>query len=162
MSGDPPARGDVPADSRASDVAARDEADTGNAARPHGETWVALLHRPGPAAPRDGSVFADPRFAEHIAFLARMREAGYLVAAGPLIDEPGAGMTVLRLPGDGQLDVAARMATEDDASVAAGFFTVAVRPWHVVMQGRSAHPAGPALPLPHRRAGRSRGPRPGC
>jgi len=57
-------------------VAARDEADTGNAARPHGETWVALLHRPGPAAPRDGSVFADPRFAEHIAFPARMQEPG--------------------------------------------------------------------------------------
>ena len=44
-----------------------------NAARPDGETWVALLHRPGPAAPREGSVFKDPRFTEHIAFLARMR-----------------------------------------------------------------------------------------
>ena len=48
--------------------------DTGNAGRPDGETWVALLHRPGPAAPREGSVFKDPRFTEHIAFLARMRE----------------------------------------------------------------------------------------
>jgi hypothetical protein len=25
------------------------------------------------------------------------------------------------------------MATEDDASVATGFFTVEVRPWHVIM-----------------------------
>jgi Activator of Hsp90 ATPase homolog 1-like protein len=27
-----------------------------------GETWVALLHRPGPAAPRTGSLLEDPRF----------------------------------------------------------------------------------------------------
>ena len=40
------------------------------------QTWVALLHRPGPAAPPDGSVFDDPRFAEHVAFLNRMRDAG--------------------------------------------------------------------------------------
>ncbi len=109
----------------------------------NGETWVALLHRPGPAAPSEGSLFEDPRFAEHVAFLARMREAGYLVAAGPLIDEAGAGMAILRLPGNGQLEAATRMATEDDLSVAGGFFTVAVRPWHVVMQGRPAYPAGP-------------------
>jgi len=41
------------------------------------DTWVALLHRPGPAAPATGSMFEDPRFAEHVAFLGRMREAGY-------------------------------------------------------------------------------------
>ena len=117
--------------------------DDGNAARPGGETWVALLHRPGPAAPREGSVFKDPRFTEHIAFLARMREAGYLVAAGPLTDEAGAGMTILRLPGEGQFGEATRLATEDDTSVAGGFFTVDVRPWHVVMQAGPAHPDGP-------------------
>ncbi len=98
------------------------------------ETWVALLHRPGPAAPLDGSVFDDPRFGEHVAFLNRMRDAGYLVAAGPLTDEPGDGMTILRLPGSGQLEAATRLATEEDSSVAGGFFTVAVRPWHVLMQ----------------------------
>jgi len=113
-----------------------------NAARPDGETWVALLHRPGPAAPREGGVFKDPRFTEHIAFLARMREAGYLVAAGPLTDEAGAGMTILRLPGEGQFGEVIRLATEDDTSVAGGFFTVAVRPWHVVMQAGPAHPDG--------------------
>ena len=113
---------------------------TGNPSRPDGVTWVVLLHRPGPAAPRDGSVFKDPRFAEHIAFLARMQEAGYLFAAGPLIDEAGAGMTILCLPGEGQLEEAARLATEDDPSVAGGFFTVAVRPWHVLMQAAPAHP----------------------
>ncbi len=98
------------------------------------QTWVALLHRPGPAAPPDGSVFDDPRFADHAAFLNRMREAGYLVAAGPMMDAAGEGMTILRLPGTGQLARATMLATEDDASVAQGFFSVTVRPWQVMMQ----------------------------
>jgi hypothetical protein len=46
--------------------------------RAGGETWVALVHRPGPGGPHGGSVFDDPRFADHVAFLARMRAAGYL------------------------------------------------------------------------------------
>ena len=98
-------------------------------------TWVALLHRPGPAAPQEGSIFADPRFGDHVAFLERMHEAGYLVAAGPLGDAEGEGMTVLRLPGGGQLDKATKLATEDDASVAGGFFSVTVRPWDVMLRG---------------------------
>ncbi len=99
------------------------------------DTWVALLHRPGPAAPRTGSLFEDPRFGDHFAFLTRMREAGYLVLAGPLADADGEGMTILRLPGPGQLGTATRLATEDDASVAAGFLAVTVRPWQVMMVG---------------------------
>ncbi len=99
-----------------------------------GETWVALLHRPGPAAPDGAALFEDARFAEHLAFLARMRDAGYLVAAGPLTDRPGEGMTILRLPGPGQLGRARELATEEDSSVAGGFFTVTVRPWQVMLQ----------------------------
>jgi len=105
-----------------------------------GHTWVALLHRPGPAAPPDGTVFDDPRFAEHAAFLTRMRDAGYLVAAGPLTDALGEGMTILRLPGADQLEQATRLATQDDTSVAGGFFTVTVRPWQVMMQARPSSP----------------------
>ena len=97
-------------------------------------TWVALLHRPGPAAPEGAALFADPGFAEHVAFLTRMRDAGYLVAAGPLTDVPGEGMTVLRLPGAGQLGWATELATKDDSSVASGFFAVSVRPWQVMFQ----------------------------
>ena len=100
-----------------------------------GETWVALLHRPGPAAPEGAALFEDPRFAEHTAFLTRMRDAGYLVAAGPLTDVPGEGMTILRLPGADQLDRATELATKEDGSVAGGFFRVTVRPWQVVLQG---------------------------
>ena len=99
-----------------------------------GETWVALLHRPGPAAPEGAALFADPMFAEHVAFLTRMRDAGYLVAAGPLTDVPGEGMTILRLPGAGQLGRATELATREDSSVAGGFFTVTVRPWQVMFQ----------------------------
>jgi uncharacterized protein YciI len=98
-----------------------------------GETWVALMHRPGPAAPTDGSLFEDPRIGEHFAFLTRLRELGYLVAAGPLPDEDGAGMTILRLPGTGRLAEASRLATDDDAAVASGFLDVTVRPWQVML-----------------------------
>jgi hypothetical protein len=47
----------------------------------------------------------------------------------------GKGMTILRLPGAGRFAEATRLATEDDASVADGFFTVTVRPWEVMMGG---------------------------
>jgi uncharacterized protein YciI len=75
----------------------------------------------------------DPRFAEHVAFLARMHEQGYLVAAGPMLDAEGEGMTILRLPGTGQLGTATRLATQDDASVVAGLLAVTVRPWQVML-----------------------------
>ena len=98
-------------------------------------TWVALLHRAGPAAEPGVSIVAQPPFREHAGFLQRMASQGYLVAAGPLPDEDGAGMTILRLPGAGRLAEATRLATEDDASVASGFFTVTVRPWQVMLTG---------------------------
>jgi uncharacterized protein YciI len=97
------------------------------------QTWVALLHRPGPSAPQAGTVFGDPRFPGHVAFLNRMREAGYLIAAGPLADENGAGMTILRLPGAGQEGLASLLATSDDAAVREGLLSVTVRPWQVIM-----------------------------
>jgi uncharacterized protein YciI len=104
------------------------------AAEPSAETWVALFHGPGPAAPTEGTIFDDPRLAWHAEFLGRMREAGYLVAAGPLPDEPGAGLTVLRLPGAGQAEKARKLATEDDQSVAGGLLAVTVRPWQVLLR----------------------------
>lgn len=92
-------------------------------------TWAALLHRPTEGV---GNAFADPRFADHAAFLDRMRGQGYLVAAGPFGDEAGSGMTILRLPGDDQLDMITKLAETEDASVTGGLFTVTVRPWQVV------------------------------
>ena len=95
---------------------------------------IGLIPPAGPAAPPGAALFGDPRFAEHVAFLTRMRDAGYLVAAGPLTDVPGEGMTILRLPGAGQLVRATELATREDSSVAGGFFTVTVRPWQVMFQ----------------------------
>jgi uncharacterized protein YndB with AHSA1/START domain/uncharacterized protein YciI len=98
-------------------------------------TWVALVHRPGPAAPHDGaSVFGDPQFSLHVGFLNQMRERGYLVAAGPLPQQPGTGMAILRLPGRDRIADATRMATQEDPSVVGGLFTVTVAPWQVLME----------------------------
>jgi len=113
------------------------DAPTSEAATAEGQTWVALLHRPGPEAPIEGSIFEDPRFADHAEFLARMQAQGYLVAAGPMLDALGEGMTILRLPGDGRLQEAERLATIEDASVRSGFFEVSVRPWQVMMSAVS-------------------------
>ena len=90
--------------------------------------WFVLMHTPtvGPEL----SVFADDRFAGHVAFLKWLDGLGWLVAAGPLADQHGAGLTVARVPGDrvGELVEAAH---QQDASVAEGLFDVLVRPWQV-------------------------------
>jgi uncharacterized protein YndB with AHSA1/START domain/uncharacterized protein YciI len=99
------------------------------------QVYVALQHRPGPAADPDTVLFNQPGFSEHMAFISRMRKRGFLVAAGPLTESDGEGMTVLRLPADAGLAEATRLATEDDRSVASGFFTVDVRPWQVMVRG---------------------------
>jgi uncharacterized protein YndB with AHSA1/START domain len=66
-------------------------------ARHDGPVWLVLSHTGGPALPPGEPVFGQPDFAEHIAFLRRMRERGVLVAAGSL-DRHSTGMTVLRVP----------------------------------------------------------------
>lgn len=100
---------------------------------PAGDTWGVLHHRPGPSAPEDGNLFEDARFGDHVAFVSRMRALGYLVAAGPLRDAPGEGMTILRLPGEGRFAEIERLATSEDQSVVCGFFEVTVRPWQVMI-----------------------------
>jgi uncharacterized protein YciI len=116
----------------AQETAAREAASQEPAAGDGDFAWVALLHRPGPAA-ADGPVFAQPQFREHVGFLGQMAESGYLVAAGPLTDTDGEGMTILRVPGPDGLAEATRLATQEDPSVVSGFFTVTVRPWQVMM-----------------------------
>jgi uncharacterized protein YndB with AHSA1/START domain/uncharacterized protein YciI len=99
-----------------------------------GPVWLALMHTVGPALDGDGSVFAHPDFAEHLAFLSRMRERGVLVAAGPL-DGAGDGMTVLRVPDPAEVAEYVRLAQEDDQSVARGLLMVRLRPWRVALTG---------------------------
>jgi uncharacterized protein YndB with AHSA1/START domain/uncharacterized protein YciI len=91
-------------------------------------TWLALIHRPADGL--GSAVFADERFREHVGFLHQMLERGYLVAAGPLGDEAGAGMTILKLPGADRLADATA-----DSSVVQGLFTVDIRPWEVRFTG---------------------------
>ena len=92
--------------------------------------WYALQHTRGPAVPAGESVFAQPGIVEHFAFLKRRADAGQLVAAGPLEDVDGEGMTILEV---GSAEEAERLATLDDQSVVTGVLSVRVRPWRVVM-----------------------------
>jgi uncharacterized protein YndB with AHSA1/START domain/uncharacterized protein YciI len=97
--------------------------------------WFALVHTPGPALPDGETIFAHPSFAEHFAFLERLRERGLLVAAGPIDPERGEGMAIVRaLPEHGELDLD-ELARTDDACVAGGFLEVDVRPWSVRLVG---------------------------
>jgi uncharacterized protein YciI len=91
------------------------------------QQWHVLLHEP--AEPIGDGVFADPRFGLHVAFLGRMQEQGHLVAAGPLDEQPGTGMAVLK----GVDGTEARQLAEEDESVRQGLFRVSVQPWTVVL-----------------------------
>lgn len=92
-------------------------------------TWYVLQHRPGPAVPPGQRVFDQPGIADHYAFLQRVAAAGNLIAAGPLTDVDGDGMTVIQAE---SLPAATELA-ESDASVRAGVLVVSVRPWRVVL-----------------------------
>lgn len=94
------------------------------------EQWFALLHTPGPAVPAGESVFDQPGIAEHFAFLQRLAADGRLVAAGPLTDSDGDGLTVLRAD---SAERARELAEQQDGSVRAGILRVTVRPWQVVL-----------------------------
>jgi uncharacterized protein YciI len=98
--------------------------------------WFALVHTPGPALADGESIFANPNFAEHFAFLERLRERGLLVAAGPTAPERGEGMAIVRVPAElaGEVDVA-ELAKNDDQCVAGGYLDVDVRPWDVRLSG---------------------------
>ena len=98
------------------------------------DSWLALHHRPGDHLPEGTSVFAHPLFSEHVAFLHRLQERGWLVAAGPVDAAQGHGMAVVRIP-LGELDELTRLAREDDGSVAGGLLTVDVQPWDVRFTG---------------------------
>jgi uncharacterized protein YciI len=100
-------------------------------ADPTTDTWVALFHEPTPGAPSDAALMSHPLFAEHIAFLERMKARGILVAAGPIAGAAGSGMAVLRLRGPDRYNEVARLATEEDKSVSGGLLSVSFRPWKV-------------------------------
>lgn len=97
--------------------------------------WFALCHSPGPALDEGESIFAHAAFGEHVAFLQRLEERGLLVAAGPLSDADGEGMTIVRiLPGHSDVNIY-ELATSDDRCVAEGYLQVEVKPWAVRFVG---------------------------
>jgi uncharacterized protein YciI len=99
---------------------------------------VALL-RTGPDAPALGDEEAAELQDAHLDHLAKLHEAGHLLAAGPLRDPGGElrGLSILRC----DVETARRLAA-DDPAVRAGVFTVTVLPWQV--------PAGAARFTPTR------------
>jgi uncharacterized protein YciI len=97
-------------------------------------SWFVLRHRPGPALKDGDSVFAHPGVAEHVAFLERLNSRGLLRAAGPLPEEPGSGMAIVRVPAGDGVDVP-DLAMRDDLSVVEGVLCVDVSPWAVRFTG---------------------------
>ena len=92
--------------------------------------WFALHHRPGAALAEGESIFAHPLFPEHLAFLGRLRERGWLVAAGPVDAATGEGMAVVKVPA-GSGPALEELARRDDASVVGEALAVTVQPWDV-------------------------------
>ncbi len=98
------------------------------------DLWFVLEHSAGPAAPPEG-VFASPDFAKHAQFLGQLHADGFLVAAGPLPDTPGAGMTIVRASSQAGARQVIRAAQLEDGSVTSGLLDVRVRPWRVMLTG---------------------------
>ena len=105
--------------------------------------WQVLLHTPGPRWDPDLPGGEQPGIEQHYAFVAGLLGRGLLVAAGPLRDADGHGMTVARFP---SLAAAEHAATREDRSVAGGLLAVRVRPWSVVMTVVPAAPAAGEAP----------------
>ena len=80
-----------------------------------------------------GNPADHPDFAGHLEFLARLRERGDLVAAGPF-PASGEGMTVVCVP-PGRVSEVLAAANQEDAGVARGVLEVQVRPWAVMLTG---------------------------
>ena len=62
----------------------------------------------------------------HMAHLADLHDAGYLVAAGPLLDEEFRGLSILNVDAE-----QTRRLKEADPAVKAGRFSVQIIPWLV-------------------------------
>ena len=88
-----------------------------------------LIHTPGPAADPATPFFEADWFPGHRGFHAELSRAGYLVAAGPLPERPGAGQTLVRGVSTGEIT---RLATTTDPAVVGRFLQVEIVPWQVV------------------------------
>jgi uncharacterized protein YciI len=87
-------------------------------------TVVLLLLRPD--APKLDEEAAARLQDAHLAHLADLHEAGYLLAAGPLLDDKFRGLNILKVEPE-----EARALMEQDPAVLAGRLSVKVIPWMV-------------------------------
>jgi hypothetical protein len=79
-----------------------------------------------PDAPKMDDEAANRLQDAHMAHLADLHEAGYLLAAGPLSDDKFRGLTILNVEPERALAL-----KEQDPAVIAGRFSVKVMPWIV-------------------------------
>jgi uncharacterized protein YciI len=96
-------------------------------------TIVLLIVRPD--APKLDAEAAAALQNAHMAHLADLHEAGYLLAAGPLFDERFRGLSILNVDPE-----QARALKEADPAVKAGRFSVQVIPWMVPRGAMSFSP----------------------
>jgi uncharacterized protein YciI len=89
---------------------------------------LVLLRRPHDATPYPEDVLQRIQ-AEHLAYHARLREAGDIVTNGPVSDQPDASLRGLTFYRTGSLAEARRLA-EDDPAVRAGRLTVQIMTWY--------------------------------
>jgi len=87
-------------------------------------TITLLVKRPD--APELDEVAATAMQDAHMAHLADLHEAGYLLAAGPLQDAEFRGLSILNVPPD-----EARALKEADPAVRAGLYSIRAIPWIV-------------------------------
>jgi uncharacterized protein YciI len=88
---------------------------------------LVILRRPEGATPYDEETLERIQ-SEHLAFHARLRADGVVVANGPLLDQPDESIRGLTLYRTGSLQ-RARALAEQDPSVRAGRLVVDVMTW---------------------------------
>ncbi len=88
---------------------------------------LVILRRPAQPPEYDDDT-TNLLFSQHLGHLAEMRDAGHLLAAGPLSDQPDDGLRGICLFRTGSVEKARELAVQDPA-VQAGLFVVDVMTW---------------------------------
>ena len=88
---------------------------------------LVVLRRP-PGAPEYDEATLDRLQAEHIAYMASLRDAGHVVTNGPVLDQPDESVRGLVFFRVGSVDEARRLA-ERDPAVRAGRLAVDAMTW---------------------------------
>jgi uncharacterized protein YciI len=82
--------------------------------------------------PTDARTYDEPTLEriqrEHLAYLASLRDAGYIVTNGPVLDQPDEAVRGLAFYRTGSLQESRRLA-EADPAVRAGRLTVEIMTW---------------------------------